>query len=244
MMMTRTCSRGGRGKVEKESNNFVLSVKQWAGGVRVFLKSVIAPSYCVSCRIFLPTHFICKPCLGLIKPVASISIQVTKKYKVPVHALSFYRDPLISLIWAKYYSHRLASVQLGRLMVERIPFAFMDFDYIVPVPLHWLGYARRWYNQTEVMAKEISHATGKQVLPLVKRSLYKRSQVSAGRDDRVENIAGVFELTEGALAYKGKKFLIVDDVMTTGATMKEVLYVLSKIAPEALHAVVVCRSQL
>ncbi len=220
------------------------SIKSFASNTFSFFKSIVAPSYCVSCRIFLSTGFMCKPCLGMIKPIASTHIAVTKKYNIQVHALSFYRDPLISLIWAKYYSNRLASAQLGQLMVERLPLQFMDFDYIIPVPLHWLGFAGRWYNQTEVMAEQISKATGKPLLHIVKRAFYKRSQVSARRDDRVENIAGVFTLTNDAITYKGKKFLVVDDVMTTGATMKEVLYVLSKIAPETIYAAVICRSQL
>jgi len=219
-------------------------VVSWAVTFVDHIKAIIAPSYCVSCRIFLSAGFMCKPCLGLIKPIASTHIKVTKKYAIPVHALSFYRDPLISLVWSKYYSHRLASQQLGQLMVERIPFHSMDFDYIVPVPLHWRSYASRGYNQAEVIADVISKATGKPLVSLVERSVYNRSQVSAGRDERVGNIAGVFSLSSDALAYKGKKLLVVDDVMTTGATMKEVLHVLCKIAPESMHAVVVCRSLL
>ena len=201
-----------------------------------------APSYCVGCHVSVTQgHFLCQPCLGSIKPVATVTLPVTQKWSVCIHSVSFYQQPLISLVSAKYYGNRLAAQQLGFLMWQRTSIAHLDFDYIVPVPLHWSRYAWRWYNQTEEMARVISSLSGKPIVFCVKRIAYNKPQASLSRDERSENMTGVFALSSDALLYKGKKILIVDDVVTSGATLRQMVYCLSKINPAQINAVVACR---
>lgn len=223
------------------------ALRQWASikitTIGRYIQRFIAPSYCVGCRFFLSNDtFLCKPCLGSICPLATATIPLTKKYTARVHALSFYREPLVSLVWAKYYSHRLAAEQLGVLLWERTNLSYIAFDYIVPVPLHWGRYAWRWYNQSELIAHTISRKSGKPVIPLVKRVLYQKPQASLTSDKRSDNMTGAFMLTDEAFLYKGKKFLVIDDVMTSGSTIRQVLYCLTKLSPEKLEVAVICRA--
>ncbi len=206
------------------------------------LKTLFAPAYCVGCRALLSDYFFCKPCLGMLRPLASVKIMLTKKQSATMHSLGLYQDPLVSLVWAKYYGNRLAAQQLGYVIADRTVLSFIEFDYIVPVPLHWSRYAWRWYNQSEIMAQAVSERTGKPVVSLVKRVLFKKPQASLSRDERTANMAGVFTLAENAMQYKGKSFLVIDDVATSGATIRNVLHCLTKLAPVQLHAVVACRT--
>jgi len=99
-----------------------------------------------------------------------------------------------------------------------------EYDYIVPVPLHFLRKWRRGFNQSEEIAKEISKYTG---IPLFKgavRVKNTKSQTKLSRKERILNIKGAFKVKGGGI--KGKRLAVVDDVITTGATTVELARVL------------------
>lgn len=91
-------------------------------------------------------------------------------------------------------------------------------DVIVPVPVHWRRLVARTYNQAALLANIISVATGK---PVVADALERRRatppQGGLGREARRRNVAGAF-VTKRPAAVAGKIVLLVDDVLTTGAT--------------------------
>jgi len=174
-------------------------------------------------------------------PVVTQELTITKKYLAKVYAVGHYKDPLRSLIMAKHSGNRLASKQQGQLLWERTDIRFADFDVIVPVPLHWTRHAKRWFNQAEVMAQYISAQSGKPVAHLLKRT--KRTKLQAGltKQERHKNIEDAFTLTKDAHNYKGKKILLIDDVMTTGTTLHACSRRLISLAPSQLCIGVVSR---
>jgi ComF family protein len=95
-----------------------------------------------------------------------------------------------------------------------------DADLIVPVPLHPLRLWRRRFNQAAVLAHGIGRPSGKPVsVDVLRRSRATRPQVGLTRAARQENLQGVFRVDEGSRPeLAGRRVLLVDDVLTTGAT--------------------------
>ena len=117
----------------------------------------------------------------------------------------------------------------------------LDFDYIIPIPLHWTRYAKRGYNQAEEMAYIISRHSAKPVAHLLKRSKRTPFQSLLPFEKRTQNVADAFKIISENPMYVGKKFLIVDDVMTSGATLKAAVKQLRTLKPALITAVVACR---
>ena len=120
----------------------------------------------------------------------------------------------------KYYGNSTLAVQYGRLLGDELLQSgrFNGIDCIVPVPLHWWRQMRRGYNQSRLLAQGISSAMG---LPVVSAGLYRRrytsTQTHKNRLDRLENMRDVFAVRHPDLL-AGKHILLVDDIITTGAT--------------------------
>lgn len=92
-----------------------------------------------------------------------------------------------------------------------------DFDFIVPVPLHAKRRRERGYNQSELLAKVLSRQAGVPFLQGLVRVRPTLPQVGLSHSERVENVRKAFRLVEGFEIFK-KRVLLIDDVMTTGAT--------------------------
>jgi competence protein ComFC len=120
----------------------------------------------------------------------------------------------------KYADMPNLAVVIGKELTTRLP--EMSYDVIVPIPLHGTRLGERGYNQSEKLAEGISSVLG---IPIAKKHLVKRtrqtpSQTGLTLEERQKNMEGAFALTEkGKEALQGKRILLVDDVMTTGATM-------------------------
>lgn len=158
-----------------------------------------------------------------------------------VLAIGAYAPPLRSLILSKSRSNRAVSYQLGKLVWECSYAKESDFDIIVPVPLHWTRYAWRGYNQAEEMAKVLSKKTGKPIINVLKRIRRTPYQSDIRGSERLENVKDVFELSSDCELYKNKKILLIDDLMTTGATLQSAAKHLQKLKPEKLTAIVAAR---
>ena len=103
-----------------------------------------------------------------------------------------------------------------------------DYDYLMPVPLHNVRERERGYNQSKILAEEISELT---FLPLLDKVLIRkkntRDQTNLNAEERERNVRGAFVVRDN-IELKGKKVILVDDVMTTGATLKECSRVLKE----------------
>ena len=121
----------------------------------------------------------------------------------------------------KYYGNNRLGHFLGRCMAtELLPSGFFQgIDFIVPVPLHEKKKRRRGYNQSEALAQGLSEVTGIPVSDnLIVRSRYTDTQTRKSSYDRWMNVKDVFECTSDK-GLENRHILMVDDVMTTGATI-------------------------
>lgn len=204
---------------------------------------IVAPPICAGCKLFLRQRAtLCPECLEKITPVASVIMPITGKYELKVFAISGYADPIKPLILSKSWSNVVASTQLGELIWQLTPLRYVAFDYIIPVPLHWMRYAKRGYNQAEEMANVIAYKSGKPVEHLVKRVKRTQFQSALELPKRALNVEDAFTLhTRQAGLYKGKHLLIVDDLLTTGATLRSTARELIRLQPASIVAVVAAR---
>jgi ComF family protein len=123
----------------------------------------------------------------------------------------------------KYQGKTVMAKPLADLMSKAIPvfFGMEDYDYIVPVPIHKKKRRERGYNQMELIGQRLSSATG---IPLETHSFIKvvntRSQVNLTREERLVEVKDAFDVPDPS-RIAGKRILLIDDVLTTGATMNE-----------------------
>jgi ComF family protein len=127
----------------------------------------------------------------------------------------------------KYRGRKDIGTFLGKLLGEQLiteNSIIKDIDLIVPVPLHWKKEKIRGYNQCTPFAESLAATMG---IPwsgtALQRTHENISQTKMNRFERYSNVEGIFDVTD-ALQLKNKHILLVDDVMTTGATAEACLH--------------------
>jgi ComF family protein len=132
-----------------------------------------------------------------------------------------YDDASRGLIIAFKHADRTdAAPALGRWLAQAGAELLQDADLIAPVPLHRWRLFRRRYNQAGLLATHVARAAGKPLCAdLLTRKRATPSQGRMGAAQRRENVAGAFIVTpRHRLALTGRHVLLIDDVLTTGAT--------------------------
>ena len=122
----------------------------------------------------------------------------------------------------KYKGRRDVGIYMGQLLGNRLNQSplFSQADFIVPVPLHPKKEHARGYNQSLMLARGLALRMQAQVMPRVLfRKTYTATQTKKSRYERWENVKDIFEIKNGH-RLEGKQVLLVDDVITTGATLE------------------------
>jgi len=131
----------------------------------------------------------------------------------------------------KYKGNKEAGTFLGKQLGESLKDAplFQGIDVIIPVPLHPRRERHRGYNQSLIIAQGISEVTGIPVgSQYLFRMKYNESQTHKTAEERYNNVKGIFELRRQE-ELKGKHVLLVDDVLTTGATLESCAHQLESV---------------
>lgn len=142
----------------------------------------------------------------------------------------------------KYNNRTEVGVQegrrLGRFLMDSA--SWENVDYIIPVPLHPKKQRLRGYNQCKVITDGMAEEMHIPVYPLIKRVKFSTSQTKKGRAGRIEALDGVFMPDFKAISLfleqtkkENPHFLLVDDVLTTGATLEACSLALLKAFPDA-----------
>lgn len=141
----------------------------------------------------------------------------------------------------KYKNRKDVGLFLGRLtgrLIKASPL-FPAPEVVVPVPLHPRKLRIRGYNQCELLANGIAEETG---LPVntgaLVRDIHNPSQTRKGRFERWENVSGIFRVTN-PVALENKHILLVDDVITTGATLEACCLPIVKIPGSSVSIITV-----
>jgi ComF family protein len=175
--------------------------------------SFIAPPYCE--RLGIPFAFDGGP--GLLSMEAIADPPAYGRARAAVR----YDEVASTLVHALKYGDRL---DLAPLMAGWMANAGRELlaqsDAIVPVPLHWQRQWLRRYNQSALLAKIMAEACDKPVAyDALKRVKPTRQQVGLGKSERAQNVQGAFRVPPQSRAkVAGRKLVLVDDVLTSGAT--------------------------
>lgn len=133
----------------------------------------------------------------------------------PLH----YAFPIDAMIKALKFGRRLELAPvLADCMLPWLTRHSACFDALVPVPLHRWRNARRGFNQADELARYLRARTGLPISHCVRRERRTRTQSGLEFAERQSNMRGAFRATRGRLC---RHALLVDDVMTTGATVRE-----------------------
>ncbi|WP_323761625.1 ComF family protein [Maricaulis sp.] len=148
-------------------------------------------------------------------------------------------SPLV--VGFKHGSRREMISQFGRWMARAGADCLDGADAIIPVPLHWRRLIARRYNQSTLLARALSRCSGVDVWTDV--LLRRRATPSqAGRTARLRrrNVAAAFTVPDRS-AVAGRHLVLVDDVITTGATVSACAYQLKRAGAASVRVVALCR---
>ena len=221
------------------------------------LKSVIdflLPQNCLACNTETAQGFICHDCLDLIpyinppicqvcgRPIArGKKCHFCKKDRYFDHGRAWTRflppvDKIIHFFKYRRMTKLASLVGTGMASVIKADFYLKDAQLIVPVPLFWWKKLRRGYNQAQILADVISQECGIETKNVLRRTKNTKSQTKLSEAARRENVSNAFSLRENSV--KDKIILLVDDVLTTGATINECARVLKEAGAKAVYSCV------
>ena len=192
--------------------NFIASANQ----LKRLVLDLVFPPRCIGCgadgSYFCPR---CQSSLTYIRDNQSHTAEIDGIRSLYAYDGSV-RQAVLQL---KYYNVKALAIPLARLMTEYLGCCDLTADMLVPVPLHPRRLRERGYNQSSLLAREISRLTS---LPIVERALQRRKNTppqarTASVNDRKMNMRGAFSCRGKLVA--GKRILLIDDVCTSGATL-------------------------
>jgi ComF family protein len=198
--------------------------------------SLFFPNLCCACGESIPhsTRVICVNCqlhLPLTNFHNDASNSMTKKFwgRIPVlqaaSYLYFQKDGRVQhlLHELKYRGKTEVGEFIGAMygtVLKESDNLFNKADLIIPVPLHIEKLRKRGYNQSDYFAKGLSKSLD---IPwnntLIQRNIFTETQTGKNRIERWENVDDIFEFKDEK-QFKGKHLILVDDVITTGATIE------------------------
>jgi ComF family protein len=146
-----------------------------------------------------------------------------------VYAFKFYNRPEFARPFAKI-AHEIILAETQNI----------DFDLIIPVPLHWSRTFTRGYNQAELFSEELSRLSGLPYGKLLRRTRRTRQQARLDREQRRKNLIGAFALQKD-IDLSGKTILLTDDVLTTGSTLCAAATALKDSGVKAIYTMVIGR---
>ena len=212
-----------------------------------FLSSFIDlfyPSVCAACgrSLFQWEQVVCLHCRSLL-PLTGYEKQAENplatlfygrvRFKAVTACYFFSKDGKVQHLIheLKYRGNADAGVFLGEALGKTLLEAplFQGIDYLVPVPLHPKRERQRGYNQSLMIAQGVASVTGIAIgTQFLFRSANTATQTHKNKEDRWRNVKDIFIL-RNADVLKGKSVLLIDDVLTTGATLEACAHTLSKV---------------
>jgi ComF family protein len=163
---------------------------------------------------------------------------------VQVVRLGPYADPLRAIVRRlKYRRQEGMLLQLGQMLAQATVGRTEGrrFDAIVPVPMHWRRFSRG-YDHTDVLARVLAAEVGLPVVRRLVRARHTPQQANLPKSRRDQNVRGAFQVRDGR-TLACRSVLLVDDVITTGATANEAARTLLAAGVSAVVLAVLCKSE-
>jgi len=200
---------------------------------------LLFPKYCVACGTW--GEFVCQSCFKEITFVnlttcpfcsiltSGVTCPAHKKYKLDgAVAAVYYGDVIKKAIAAWKYSQ---VKDLTDFLSSFLIFKLKEMDFIkekpliIPIPLHKQKLRKRGYNQSLLLAYRLADYFNLEVSECLERIINNPSQTSVGEKNRRQNVKGIFKIKKQPI---NKNILLIDDVITTGATLNEAAKILKE----------------
>jgi ComF family protein len=221
------------------------------------IKEIIFPKYCVSCR--RAGSLLCQDCWPKISFIYEQICPICRQPSIAgrthtgcatkwgidgLISLTYYSGPIRGLIrQLKYRGATVTQELISRLLFEyvRHESIYLPPAIITPIPLHPHNLRRRGFNQAEIIATALSmQLSYPQVVDVVQRQRQTVSQTTLAKQQRQQNMRGAFRVSDGQ-QIKGADFILVDDVFTTGATLREATKTLKRAGASSVFGFTLAR---
>jgi ComF family protein len=225
---------------------------------------VALPTLCPSCREQVDGSGLCASCWSRLTPIAPpycerlgipfaydpgpgvLSMEAISNPPAYHRARAAVRfdDVSRSLVHALKYGDRLDLAPImGRWMARAGREVLADADALVPVPLHWRRLWARRFNQSAQLGKTISSESGVALAETaLKRVKATAQQVGLSQSERATNVQGAFEVpAESKAEVVGRNLVLIDDVLTSGATVDACARSLLRAGAKRVDALVFAR---
>ena len=185
---------------------------------------------CHSCRVEAPVY-----------PDGKRNLQFLDSFAAVWYYEEYVRR---SLLRFKFYNVRGYAQTYGRLLAMKIDRQQPDgFDMITWIPVSRLRKFRRGYDQVELIAKAVGLELNMKPVPTLKKIRHNRQQSRiVGQAERRANVLGAYRIVDAELVW-GKRILLLDDILTTGATASECARVLLTAGAKEVHCAAVAAAR-
>jgi len=237
-----------------------IDLPQVEGQAAISFYRLMTPYLCRSCAAgFMPVlHPLCPICGKPFRTEHGVDHTCsdchgrTQGFEA-ARAVAAFDDPLNTLIHQYKYQGRTELARpFGKLLWEALLGFYdpLEFDLIVPVPLHWYRRYRRGFNQAALLLRDwhqyaveagIHWSPHRVSYHALNRRRRTSAQTNLSRKERAVNLKDAF-VASRAEALEGKRFLLVDDVLTTGATATECAKALKRAGADAVKVLTLARA--
>ncbi len=246
-------------------NSFLKSLYR---DIKTFTLDTLFPIYCIACeREQEGSKFICDDCVGKLTPLSHQFCVVCHKMSIgglthPKCQTPHSPDGLISIL--DYQDEKVADIlikgkysflpklydELGALMArhltENYPAWLHATRYtLTAVPLHWMRQNWRGFNQAQILAQALAKELNLPCCEVLSRKKFTKTQKNLKKDERVKNVDSAFSLSPKILSPKSyilnQDVILIDDVTTTGSTLKEAVKVLKRNGAAKVYCLTVAR---
>ncbi len=183
---------------------------------------------CYFCRTNYENSVMCQNCYDKIEMMSLAPSRILLGVKI--YSCCYYQKEMQKLIrGVKYHNLKELAYFQAKFMYEYFSKIFDKKEnfLIIPVPMHKKRFKQRKYNHMDLVADELSKLTGWKVnTKLIQRIKETKPQYKLNTKEREENLKNAFKVTKEN--YNGEKLLLIDDILTTGSTLTEIIKTLNK----------------
>lgn len=209
--------------------------------MKQFILDILFPKFCICC--LREGNYLCEDCFSMIDIAEAGYITVDNLNKL--YCSTSYDNFIVKRLISQFKYGFVK--ELSKPLADLILINLRDIDLtdfiLIPVPLYINKLKQRGFNQTEEIAKHISNSLNISVLTNV---LFKTKQTTAQvelkKEQREQNLEKAFSIEKPELI-KDKSILLIDDVFTTGSTMKECSRILKQANPKEIYGAVIAKGK-
>lgn len=208
-----------------------------------FLK-ILFPRKCGFCNQRIKEEYTCQNCKKNLEYICVKEIFKGENFEYGIFAYSYTGLVRKKILEFKFKNKKYLYKALTEKLVKNLELYQVEIDVVVSVPISWKRYLERGYNQSDLIANYISNKINK---PKLKHVLIKNKnnlkQSTLKNQERIENVKDVYHVLRKE-KLEGKTVLLVDDIVTTGATVEECSKVLKVNGARKVIVATIARAQM